>query len=164
MTANDSYLIVSSDGVFERLSLQDVCDLLWEVHTQGTVGSRFSSSCSHSLADCVVNTAFERGSMDNVAAVVIPLESTYVSDNLARERCLEDRNINSPCKGLQKFIYKQSGELLYSWTLLRDNILQWAREQKCGWFAMVLFPCIPVSLVLCIIIQFGLIYCLSVHV
>ncbi|KAI3799669.1 hypothetical protein L1987_34968 [Smallanthus sonchifolius] len=33
---------------------------------------QYSPSCSYSLADCIVDTALERGSMDNVAAVVVP--------------------------------------------------------------------------------------------
>ncbi|KAG5006599.1 hypothetical protein JHK82_024542 [Glycine max] len=31
LTANDGYLVVASDGVFEKMNVQDVCDLLWEV-------------------------------------------------------------------------------------------------------------------------------------
>lgn len=110
LTANDSYLIAASDGVFEKMSLQDVCDVVWEVHTHGTAGSGLSSSCSYSLAECLVNTAFGKGSMDNMAAVVVPLGSTYVTQNLQRERWIEEGDIDCPSKGLQKFIYKQSGK------------------------------------------------------
>ncbi|GLT52974.1 hypothetical protein SLA2020_262760 [Shorea laevis] len=76
LAMNDSYLVAASDGVFEKLSLQDVCDLLWEVQSHGTLRSELSASCLYSLADCIVNTAFEKGSLDNVAAVVVPLGST----------------------------------------------------------------------------------------
>ncbi|XP_052291940.1 probable protein phosphatase 2C 51 isoform X7 [Citrus sinensis] len=109
LTANDSYLVAASDGVFEKLSLQDVCDVFWEVHTHGTAGPGFPSSCSYSLADCLVDTAFEKGSMDNMAAVVVPLGSIYVSENLHRERRMEEGDIDCPSKGLQKLVYKQSG-------------------------------------------------------
>ncbi|KAK4848290.1 hypothetical protein QYF36_011360 [Acer negundo] len=109
LTANDSYLVAASDGVFEKLSSQDVCDILWEEHSHGTSESGVSSSCSYSLADCLVNAAFEKGSMDNVAAVVVPLGSTYISQNLPRDRCIEEEYTDSPAKGLQEFIYKQSG-------------------------------------------------------
>lgn len=111
LTANDSYLVAASDGVFEKLSLQDVCDVFWEVHTHGTAGPGFPSSCSYSLADCLADTAFEKGSMDNMAAVVVPLGSIYVSENLHRERCVEEGDINCPSKGLQKLVYKQLGKL-----------------------------------------------------
>ncbi|KAK9015395.1 hypothetical protein V6N11_006505 [Hibiscus sabdariffa] len=110
LTANDSYLVAGSDGVFEKLSLQDVCDLLWEVENHDTVGSRLSSSCSLSLADCLVNTAFERGSMDNMAAVVVPLRSAFLSQNLLSERCGRKGDKEFPANGLQKFIYEQSDD------------------------------------------------------
>ncbi|XP_039048274.1 probable protein phosphatase 2C 51 isoform X2 [Hibiscus syriacus] len=110
LTTNDSYLVVGSDGIFEKLSLQDVCDLLWEVKNHDTVGSKLSSSCSLSLADCLVNTAFERGSMDNMAAVVVPLRSAFLSQNLLTERCGRKGNKEFPANGLQKFIYERSGD------------------------------------------------------
>lgn len=98
--------------MFEKLSLQDICDILWELHTDGIVGSGLSSSCSYSLADCLVNSAFEKGTMDNMAAVVVPLGSTYVSQIQLRETCIEEGDIDCPTKGLQKSIYKQSGKSL----------------------------------------------------
>lgn len=73
MTANDSYLVAASDGVFEKLSSQDVCDLISEVQ-QGHDPAGFR--CTYSVADCIVNSAVEKGSMDNVATVVVPLAST----------------------------------------------------------------------------------------
>ncbi|KAF5182009.1 phosphatase 2C [Thalictrum thalictroides] len=76
LTANDTYLVAASDGIFERMTTQDVCDLLWDVHTHSIETTEFSSSCMRSLSECIVNTAFENGSMDNMAAVVIPLKST----------------------------------------------------------------------------------------
>ncbi|XP_031287144.1 uncharacterized protein LOC116145851 isoform X3 [Pistacia vera] len=108
LTENDSYLVAASDGVFEKLSLQDICDILWELHTDGIVGPGLSSSCSYSLADCLVNSAFEKGTMDNMAAVVVPLGSTYVSQNQLRETCIEEGDIDCPTKELQKSIYKLS--------------------------------------------------------
>lgn len=90
LTANDSYLVAASDGVFEQMSSQDVCDLLWEEsRNDETVSS------SYSLADYVVGTAFERGSMDNLAAVVVPLSTIF--------------SLNEKCYGPQKCIYGQSG-------------------------------------------------------
>ncbi|XP_054801635.1 uncharacterized protein LOC129305686 isoform X2 [Prosopis cineraria] len=102
LTANDSYLVAASDGVFEKMSLQDVCDMLWEVHSYSNPISEFSPSCSYSLADCVVNTALKKGSMDNVAAVVVPLESSIFSDNSFGRSCFEKREVDSPLLGLQE--------------------------------------------------------------
>ncbi|KAL6505165.1 hypothetical protein OROGR_024982 [Orobanche gracilis] len=73
LTTNDSYVIVASDGVFEKLTTQDICDILSEPLSQFTTSREFNSSCLYSLADCIVNTAFEQGSMDNLAAITIPV-------------------------------------------------------------------------------------------
>ena len=63
LDANDRFLVVSSDGIFESMTPQDVCDLVHD-----------SSSCSpsSSLAKCLVNTAFEKGSVDNLSVIVVP--------------------------------------------------------------------------------------------
>ncbi|EYU46523.1 hypothetical protein MIMGU_mgv1a024497mg, partial [Erythranthe guttata] len=89
LIANDSYVIAASDGVFEKLSPQGVCDILWEPLSHFTMTPELNSSCSYSLSECIVNTAFERGSMDNLAAIVIPVEGKhnnygcfYLSENL----------------------------------------------------------------------------------
>ncbi|KAK9921679.1 hypothetical protein M0R45_030181 [Rubus argutus] len=102
LTVNDTYLVVASDGVFEKQSLQDVCDLLWESQRYDNGRSEFSSSpCSYSLADCIVNTALQKGSMDNVAAVVVPLISTGFFGSLLKERSVPERNRNCAALRLQ---------------------------------------------------------------
>lgn len=75
LKGNDSYVIAASDGVFEKLSPQDICDILWEPLSRFTIREELNSSCSYSLADCIVNAAFERGSMDNLAALVINMRA-----------------------------------------------------------------------------------------
>ncbi|XP_057423128.1 uncharacterized protein LOC130717044 isoform X3 [Lotus japonicus] len=101
LTANDSYLVVASDGVFEKMSVQDVCDLLWEVHRFSNMRSECAPSSSYSLADFIVNTAFKKGSMDNMAAVVIPLESAKSSTNSHRSYT-EKKDTGFPLFGLQE--------------------------------------------------------------
>ncbi|XP_023773030.1 uncharacterized protein LOC111921679 isoform X1 [Lactuca sativa] len=96
LTPNDSYLVAASDGVLEKLSSQDVCDLFWQLHTDAPLELINSSSCSYSLADCIVDTALERGSMDNVAAVVVP----FGVEALPSERSSDVR--------LQNYIDEQS--------------------------------------------------------
>ncbi|CAN8253879.1 unnamed protein product [Cochlearia groenlandica] len=88
--ANDSYLVVSSDGIFEKLELQDVCDRLWEVNNQTSSRAGVPSYCSISLADCLVNNAFKKGSMDNMAAIVVPLKSDLVSQLHRKEQSLSE--------------------------------------------------------------------------
>ncbi|CAN6828695.1 unnamed protein product, partial [Brassica oleracea] len=97
LLANDSYLVVSSDGIFEKLKVQDVCDRLGEVNNQTSYGAGLASYCSVSLADCLVNTAFDKGSMDNMAAVVVPLKSNLVSQLQRKEQSMGDNKykINS---------------------------------------------------------------------
>ncbi|KAK1412580.1 hypothetical protein QVD17_33952 [Tagetes erecta] len=85
LAANDSYLVATSDGVVEKLGPQDVCDLFWELHTRAPLELQYSPSCSYSLADCIVDTALESGSMDNVAAVVVP----FGLENLPTEQYQE---------------------------------------------------------------------------
>ncbi|GMP42594.1 hypothetical protein CsSME_00012285 [Camellia sinensis var. sinensis] len=78
LTANDCYLVVASDGIFESLKPQKVCDLLWDANVQVNEMSKSSCSCSSSssLADRIVNKALKKGSRDNLSAVVIPLNFT----------------------------------------------------------------------------------------
>lgn len=75
LTINDSYIVAASDGVFENQSPQDVCDLLWLVQSHVTAWSEMPSSCSYSIADCIIDAAFEKGSMDNMAVVLVPVQS-----------------------------------------------------------------------------------------
>lgn len=103
--------MAASDGIFEKLSLEDVCDLLWEAQSHGPHRSELSTSCSYSLADCIVNTAFDKGSMDNVAAVVVPFVSTGFSEDLLKEKLAREGEKGSPALGLQKSMLDFSGEL-----------------------------------------------------
>lgn len=110
LTVNDTYLVAASDGVFEKQSLQDVCDLLWESQSYDNGRSEFASSpCSYSLADCIVNTALQKGSMDNVAAVVVPLISSGFFGRL-KERSFPERNRNCAALRLQNSTNECSGE------------------------------------------------------
>ncbi|KAH1060327.1 hypothetical protein GLYMA_02G144500v4 [Glycine max] len=108
LTANDSFLVVASDGVFEKMSVQDVCDLLWEVHRFSNMRSECTPASSYSLADLIVNTAFKKGSMDNVAAVVIPLESAKSSANSLRGSYSGKRDADFPLFGQQETASKSS--------------------------------------------------------
>lgn len=119
LTTNDSYLVVASDGMFETLGLQDTCDLLWEVHSHGTERPGLSSSCSYSLAECLVNTAVEKGSMDNVAAVVVPLGSIGISRKISRDSCDGEGDIHCSTIGHRNFMDEQSGNYFCVWTVPR---------------------------------------------
>ncbi|PSS07287.1 Protein phosphatase 2C 51 [Actinidia chinensis var. chinensis] len=81
LTANDSYLVISSDGIFESLNPKHVCELLQGAHSGGSKKSKRKPSCSSesSLADCIVREAFKKGSTDNLSVVVVPLRSAGFS-------------------------------------------------------------------------------------
>lgn len=106
--ANDTYLVAASDGVFEKLSPQEVCDLLWELHNQGPMRSEVSPACPYSLADCIVSTAFDKGSTDNMAAIVVPFRSTGFSKTLLKDRLHEQEKFELPALGQQKYIHDKS--------------------------------------------------------
>ncbi|KAL6841604.1 hypothetical protein ACP4OV_028543 [Aristida adscensionis] len=80
LSANDTFLIASSDGILEKMTMQDVCDLMLHVklHVNRELGSY--SSTQQNLADYVVHLALKKGTTDNVAAVVVPLGSPSSSD------------------------------------------------------------------------------------
>lgn len=65
LSENDSYLVVASDGVFERMTTIDVCKLLRDVPMD--MADSF-------LGEYLVNAAYNGGSWDNLSAIVIPLD------------------------------------------------------------------------------------------
>ncbi|XP_052185941.1 uncharacterized protein LOC127797256 isoform X2 [Diospyros lotus] len=108
LSSNDSYLVAASDGIFEQLSPQDVCDLLWESQSDAIVRSELPTPCSYSLADCIVDIALEKGTVDNMAAVIVPLRSTGSSPMLLEESPDRVGNIDQSAFGVQKFIKEES--------------------------------------------------------
>ncbi|KAI3668122.1 hypothetical protein L6452_43199 [Arctium lappa] len=75
ITVKDMYLMVASDGVFESLTSETVCQLIKDadVEENTTPNCRFPFLPLSSLAYWVVKTALERGSTDNLSAIVVPL-------------------------------------------------------------------------------------------
>ncbi|GMP90885.1 hypothetical protein CsSME_00041820 [Camellia sinensis var. sinensis] len=93
---NDSYLVVSSDEIYKKLTVQDVCDLLPYGHSKGYEMLKLFPSCHYPSAECIVKTAFEEGSMDNLSAIVVPLKSAgLLSKNL------QNRSSNDEAFSLQ---------------------------------------------------------------
>ncbi|KAG9134021.1 hypothetical protein Leryth_004709 [Lithospermum erythrorhizon] len=81
LTAQERHLVIASDGIFESMTLQHVCDLMASADILGKMASKtmYSCSSSSSLPDCIVNTAFRRGSTDNLSAIVILLRLDSLS-------------------------------------------------------------------------------------
>ncbi|KAL3849899.1 hypothetical protein ACJIZ3_011781 [Penstemon smallii] len=67
-TQENKYLVVASDGVFETLTPQNVCDL---VHYKASKSSSGNMRSSSYLADWIIHSAFKTGSTDNLSAIVI---------------------------------------------------------------------------------------------
>ncbi|KAK4492507.1 hypothetical protein RD792_003318 [Penstemon davidsonii] len=112
LTANDSYVIAASDGVFEKLSPQDICDMLWEPLSHLTMSPELNSSCSYSLADCIVHNAFERGSMDNLAAVMLPVRASGSFEASLKDRSYKPRKIDYSALGNERHFYENSVAIL----------------------------------------------------
>ncbi|KAJ0974079.1 hypothetical protein J5N97_016044 [Dioscorea zingiberensis] len=87
ITNNDSYLVVASDGIFEKLTTQEVCDLLWDREISVNMNSEFIPAIRQTLADFIIKNAFERGSMDNMATIVVPLRSYAVPEVFPKDEC-----------------------------------------------------------------------------
>lgn len=66
-TPENHHLVLASDGIFEALTPQNVCDLL---HDNVSEGSSKHVTVS-SLSDRIIRRAFIRGSTDNLSAIVI---------------------------------------------------------------------------------------------
>ncbi|XP_047263963.1 uncharacterized protein LOC107853145 isoform X3 [Capsicum annuum] len=108
LTDNDCYLVAASDGVFEKLSSQDVCDILWNLHADFSVQSELTYSCSYSLADCIVNAAFEKGSMDNMAAVILPVRLNDSMQTAVKKTHGRMRKFDCSSLGDSKYISQHS--------------------------------------------------------
>ncbi len=57
-----------------------------------------------------MNTAFEKGSLDNMAAIVVPLGSTVFSEDFLKESCFGEGDRDFTESGLQTFSYEGSGD------------------------------------------------------
>ncbi|KAL0925846.1 hypothetical protein M5K25_004217 [Dendrobium thyrsiflorum] len=99
VSENDSFLVTASDGIFEKMTTQEVCKVLWDENLRSSTKPWCVHALSRSCADSVVNNAFERGSMDNLAAVVVPLRSDGVSEPFFQDQ-LDVADLSS--FGLQK--------------------------------------------------------------
>ncbi|TVU25061.1 hypothetical protein EJB05_27537, partial [Eragrostis curvula] len=75
LSPNDSFLIASSDGIFEKMTMQDVCDLMLNVKLHANQESGSFGTTQQNLADYIVHRALKKGTTDNVASVVVPLGS-----------------------------------------------------------------------------------------
>ncbi|KAK1266282.1 putative inactive protein kinase [Acorus gramineus] len=90
------------------MQTQDICEILWDDYIQVHEKSGFFSINRRSLADHIVSTAFEKGSMDNMAALVIPLQYTDVFETSIKETCNIEGSIDTSTHGLPKIMHRKS--------------------------------------------------------
>ncbi|XP_019164735.1 PREDICTED: probable protein phosphatase 2C 51 [Ipomoea nil] len=72
LTSKDYYIVIGTDGVFETMAPQSVCNILQAQEKEAPNNSPLRSLSS--LADCIVHKAFDEGSMDNLSVIVIPIK------------------------------------------------------------------------------------------
>ncbi|RAL42159.1 hypothetical protein DM860_011942 [Cuscuta australis] len=108
LAENNSYLVAASDGVFEQLSPQDVCDILSSLDADIIVRPELNSSCMYSLAECIVKAAFEKGSTDNMAAIILPFKSKAPLNTLPDVNCDGLGISDCPASGQEDYSIAQS--------------------------------------------------------
>ncbi|CAN6439617.1 unnamed protein product [Victoria cruziana] len=121
LSDNDTYIVAATDGVFEKLTAQDICDIIWASH-KGI--KEIPDASVQSLADSIVNRAFEIGSMDNMAAVVVPLQSADTSSTLVSEGSDLDGDASFTLSNTQNQPYRSDGSAISS-SLISMDYLSW---------------------------------------
>ncbi|XP_031482576.1 uncharacterized protein LOC116252432 isoform X3 [Nymphaea colorata] len=121
LSDNDTYIVAATDGVFEKLSAQDICDIIWA--SQKGI-KEIPNGNAQSLADPIVNRAFEMGSMDNMAAVVVPLQSDGTPSTLVSEDIDLEGDASFTLSNTQKQPYGSDGSTI-SFNLISMDYLSW---------------------------------------
>lgn len=122
--------MAASDGVFEKLSSQDICDILWNLHADFSVQSELAYSCSYSLADCMVNAAFEKGSMDNMAAVILPIRLNDSMQTMVKKTHAGMKKFDCLSSGDSNYISRHSGKIECSSSFIRETTNDSGRETR----------------------------------
>ncbi|RLM69785.1 hypothetical protein C2845_PM17G12240 [Panicum miliaceum] len=106
LSENDTFLVASSDGIFEKMTMQDVCDLMLnaKLHVNQDLGS--SAITQHNLADYVVRVALQKGTRDNVAAVVVPLGPPTSAGTTLEDWSQFEENLKTSISPLQNIPYQ----------------------------------------------------------
>ncbi|KAG2558471.1 hypothetical protein PVAP13_8NG268000 [Panicum virgatum] len=109
LSENDTFLVASSDGIFEKMTMQDVCDLMLNAKLRVNQDLRSSAITQHNLADYVVRVALQKGTRDNVAAVVVPLGPPSSGTTLEDWSQFEE-NLKTSISPLQNIPYQLNAD------------------------------------------------------
>ncbi|CAL4980383.1 unnamed protein product [Urochloa decumbens] len=106
LSENDTFLVASSDGIFEKMTMQDVCDLMLhaKLHVNQDLGS--SAITQNNLADYVLRVALQKGTTDNVAAVVVPLGSPSSTGTTLEDWSQFEENLKTSISPVQNIPYQ----------------------------------------------------------
>ena len=87
--------------------MQDVCDLMLRVKLGVNQELGSFAVTQQNLADYVVDLALEKGTTDNVAAVIVPLGSHYSSKVTLEDWYMLEENSKTSISPLQTIPYQQ---------------------------------------------------------
>lgn len=112
LTDNDRYLVAASDGIFEKMTTQDVCDQLWDGQKRFSVKSDVRHPNIHSLVECIAEAASGKGTVDNMVAIVVPLGSGGTSEFFVKNECYQGGASDLSSFGLLNALDRESGDCL----------------------------------------------------
>lgn len=112
LNISDNYLVAASDGIFEKMTIQDVCDLLWDEKVRKNIKFHDRHSFTLSLADHIVDAASKKGTVDNMAAIVVPLRFTGTSEFFSGGEYDQLGISEMSSFGLEKALHRESGDNL----------------------------------------------------
>ncbi|CAL5371273.1 unnamed protein product [Camellia sinensis] len=91
-----SHFCCRREGIYEKLTVR---------HSKGYEMLKLFPSCDYPSAECIVKTAFEEGSMDNLSTIVVPLKSAGLLYKNLQNRSSNDEAFKSiiimPAFGVQ---------------------------------------------------------------
>ena len=88
------FIFMGCDGIFDRLSNEDVCSVFWDVRRHNRIAS-LSSVCKTAV-DSILREAMERESYDNVTGVMICLNDNCDDIDTSVYHNLVSRNNRMP--------------------------------------------------------------------
>eukprot|EP01041_Mallomonas_annulata_P010828 gene10827-22588_t len=82
VTAEDDFIVLASDGMWDVLRNKDVCDICYSLKGDGATAQR--------VAEELVRTALARGSMDNITCMVVAMTGYFARLDTAAVEVDED--------------------------------------------------------------------------
>lgn len=74
------FILIASDGIFDKLSNKDAVQLVWETTAKMKVNTPIQKQCQECV-DVIIKTALMRKSLDNVTVVMIAFKNLIHKSN-----------------------------------------------------------------------------------